>query len=468
MTQDMYDVIVIGGGPAGYVASIKATQLGMKTACIEKRGSLGGTCLNVGCIPSKALLESSKIYEKVVHEAKEHGIICNKVQLDLATMLKRKNDVVNTLCKGIEGLFRKNKVDYIVGTAKIEEAGNVSITSDKDTKIISTKNIIIASGSEVTTLPGISIDEKYIVSSTGALSLEKVPEKMVVIGGGYIGLELGSVWKRLGSEVTVIEFLDKIVPAIDLEIGRNLQKSLEKQGIKFALGKEVLSANVVNNKVKLEIKSVSDGKKEQLEVDTVLVAIGRKPYTSGLISEKLGLKIDYQGRIEVNDCFETNIKNIYAIGDVIKGPMLAHKAEEEAVAVAEIIAGQAGHVNYSTIPSVVYTWPEVAVVGKTEEELKSQNITYKVGKFPFAANSRARAVADTEGIVKVIACDKTDKIFGVHIIGPEAGTMIAEAVVAMEYVASSEDLARTCHAHPTLNEAVREAAMSVTMKTINF
>ncbi|AIL65302.1 Dihydrolipoyl dehydrogenase 3 [Rickettsiales bacterium Ac37b] len=468
MTQDNYDVVVIGGGPAGYVAAIKAAQLGMKTVCIEKRGTLGGTCLNVGCIPSKALLESSKIYEKTLHETKEHGVICNKIQLDLATMLKRKNEVVSTLCKGIEGLFKKNKVDYIIGTAKIEEIGKISITNDKDKQTISSKNIIIATGSEVTTLPGISIDEKYIVSSTGALSLEKVPEKMVVIGGGYIGLELGSVWKRLGSEVTVVEFLDKIVPAIDSEIGRNLQKSLEKQGIKFALGKKVLSAVVINNKVKLEIESVSEGKKEQLEVDVVLVAVGRKPYTSGLVSENLGLKTDTQGRIEVSDHFETNIKNVYAIGDVIKGPMLAHKAEEEAVAVAEIIAGQAGHVNYSTIPSVVYTWPEVAMVGKTEEELKSQGITYKVGKFPFAANSRARAVAETEGMVKIIACDKTDKIFGVHIIGPEAGTIIAEAVVAMEYVASSEDLARICHAHPTLNEAVREASMAITMKTINF
>ncbi|MFN7037991.1 MAG: dihydrolipoyl dehydrogenase [Alphaproteobacteria bacterium] len=463
-----FDIVVIGGGPGGYVAAIRAAQLGFNVACVEKRGSLGGTCLNVGCIPSKALLESSEKMSEVNHSLAEHGIKIGNVEFDLSTMLNRKTQVVDNLCKGIEGLFKKNKVAYFKGEGKITSSTNITVKSEGKEEQITAKKIIIATGSDVISLPGIEIDEKRIVSSTGALSLSSIPKKMIVIGGGYIGLELGSVWARLGAEVTVIEYLDKIVPSMDQEIGRNLQKSLEKQGFKFVLSTKVILAKVENDKVKLVTEPAAGGESSNIEADIVLVSVGRRPYTENLGLESVGVKLDNRGRIEVDSHFRTNVENIYAIGDVIAGPMLAHKAEEEGVAVAEIIAGQAGHVNYDTIPGVIYTWPEVGSVGKTEEELKANNIEYNIGKFPFMANSRARAVSSTEGMVKILACKKTDKVLGVHIIGPHAGTMIAEAVLAMEYSASSEDIARTCHAHPTLNEAVKEAALAVSGRAIHI
>jgi dihydrolipoamide dehydrogenase len=463
-----FDLVVIGGGPGGYVGAIKAAQLGMKVACVEKRGKLGGTCLNVGCIPSKALLDSSEKYEEAQHVFASHGIKMSKVELDLATMLKRKDQVVADLTKGIEGLFKKNKITYFLGEGKIISANQVSVKSEKGTETLTTKNIMIATGSDIMSIPGINIDETSVVSSTGALSLKSVPKRMAVIGGGYIGLEMGSVWRRLGSEVTVIEFLDKIVPAMDNEIGKQLQKILTQQGMKFMLSTKVLKAEKKGKNVELSLESVTDGSKQTMEVDVVLVSIGRKPYTDGLGLTELGIKLNPRGFIEVDSHYKTNIPNIYAIGDVIPGPMLAHKAEEEAVAVAEIIAGQAGHVNYGVIPGVIYTHPEVASVGKTEEELKKDGVNYKVGKFPFMANSRARAVGDTDGMVKILACAKTDEVLGVHIIGPDAGTLIAEAALAMEFRASSEDIARTCHAHPTLNEALKEAALGTFSKTINY
>jgi dihydrolipoamide dehydrogenase len=463
MSDNVFDLVVIGGGPGGYVAAIRAAQLGLKVACVEKRGTLGGTCLNVGCIPSKALLQSSEIYEEAAHGLEKHGVKLGKVELDLASMLKRKDDVVEGLTKGIEGLFKKNKVTYVVGSGEIIAPGQVKVNGE----ILKTKNIIIATGSEVMPLPGIEIDEKTIVSSTGALALKSVPKRMIVIGGGYIGLELGSVWRRLGAEVTVVEFLDAIVPAMDAEIGRQLNKILEKQGMKFRLGTKVVAAKTSGKAVTLTVEPSKGGAQETLEADVVLVSIGRRPHTANLGLEKVGVKLDNRGRIETNAHFETNVKGIYAIGDVIAGPMLAHKAEEEGVAAVENIAGQSGHVNYDAIPGVVYTWPEVATVGKTEEELKAAGVAYKVGKFPFLANSRARAIGDSDGLVKILACSKSDRVLGVHIIGPDAGTMIAEAVLALEYGASSEDIARTCHAHPTLNEAVKEAAMAVLNRAVH-
>ncbi|MEI6187220.1 MAG: dihydrolipoyl dehydrogenase [Alphaproteobacteria bacterium] len=459
--MEQFDVVVIGGGPGGYVAAIRAAQLGLKTACIEKRGSLGGTCLNVGCIPSKALLDSSEKYAEAKAEFAHHGIKCEKLSLDLNTLLARKDKVVLDLTKGIEGLFKKNKVSYFIGEGKILANNVVEYQNNKKSEQIQGKNIIIATGSDSINIPGITVDEEHIVTSTGALSLKKVPKKMIVIGAGYIGLEMGSVWLRLGAEVEVIEFLDRIVPAMDKEVAKNLQKSLEKQGMKFRLSTKVLSATNSKNGVELEVDSASGGQKEKITTDVLLVAIGRKAHTQGLGLEELGVAIDNRGRVLVNENFGTNVSGIYAIGDVIAGPMLAHKAEEEGVAVVELIAGQAGHVNYNAIPGVIYTWPEVATVGKTEEELQEAGVDYAVGKFPFMANSRARAIGSTEGFVKILACKKTDKVLGVHIIGPDAGTLIAEAVLAMEYSASAEDIARTCHAHPTLNEAVKEAALAV-------
>jgi dihydrolipoamide dehydrogenase len=467
MTENNFDLVVIGGGPGGYVAAIRAAQLGMKVACIEKRGSLGGTCLNVGCIPSKALLESSEKYEQAKHGMEAHGVKITGVELDLKAMMKRKNDVVDSLCKGIEGLFKKNKITYFKGHGKFVKAGEITVAGSENVTI-NYKNAIIATGSEVMQLPGVTIDEQKIVSSTGVLELKSVPKKLIVIGGGYIGLEMGSVWNRLGSEVIVVEYLDKIVPSMDQEIAKNLQKILEKQGMKFMLGKKVVSAKNTDNGVTLELEAASGGSVETLDADIVLVSIGRKPYTENLGLENVGIKLDNRGRIEIDNHFKTSVNNIYAIGDVIAGPMLAHKSEEEGIAAVEIIAGQAGHVNYDTIPGVVYTWPEVATVGKSEEELKAANTEYKVGKFPFMANSRARATGDFDGMVKILACPKTDRVFGVHIIGPQAGTMIAEAVLALEYHASSEDIARTCHAHPTLNEAVKEAALSVLSRAIHI
>lgn len=465
---EQFDVVFIGGGPGGYVGAIRAAQLGMKVACIEKRGALGGTCLNVGCIPSKALLYSSELYEKAGHEFENHGIKVSKLEMDLTAMMKRKSDLVSGLNKGIEGLFKKNKVTYFQGLASFIDKNNIEITKDGNKQQIVTKNTVIATGSEIMSLPGIDIDEEVIVSSTGALSLKSVPKKMVVIGGGYIGLEMGSVWRRLGAEVTVVEYADRILPGMDLEIAKQFQKILEKQGIKFLLGQKVLAAKKEGKAAKLSFESVQDQSKQDMQADVVLVSVGRRPNTDGLALEKAGVKLDERGKVPVNKHLQTEVAGIYAIGDVINGPMLAHKAEEEGVAVAEIIAGQAGHVNYDVIPGVVYTHPEVATVGKSEEEVKKLGIEYKVGKFPFMANSRARAIGVNEGLVKVIARSDNDEILGVHIIAPEAGTMIAEMVVAMEFKAASEDIVRIVHAHPTLNEAVREASMAVLGRAIHI
>jgi len=467
MTEN-FDIAIIGGGPGGYVAAIKAAQLGMKVACIEKRGALGGTCLNVGCIPSKALLYSSELYEKTQHEYANHGIKIGKVEVDLAAMMQRKDEITDGLNKGIEGLFKKNKVTYFKGLGSFINNTNIKIKNDDGEQQITAKNIIIATGSEVMNLPGIEIDEEKIVSSTGALTLKSVPKKMVVIGGGVIGLELGSVWRRLGAEVTVIEYLDRIAPGMDLEIAKQFQKIMEKQGIKFLLGQKVLSAKKDAKGVKVTLESVADQTKQELDADVVLVSIGRRPYTDSLALENAGIKTDERGRIPVNNHLQTFITNIYAIGDVIAGPMLAHKAEEEGVAAVEFIHGQKSHVNYDVIPGVVYTYPEVATVGKSEEEVKKLGIEYKVGKFPFMANSRARAMGMSEGLVKVIARSDNDEILGCHIIAPEAGTIIAQMVVAMEYKAASEDIARIVHAHPTLNEAVKEASLAVLGKAIHI
>jgi dihydrolipoamide dehydrogenase len=464
MSEQMFDLVVIGGGPGGYVAAIRAAQLGMKVACVEKRGALGGTCLNVGCIPSKALLESSEKFEDAQHNFAAHGIKA-KVELDLQTMLARKDKVVLDLTKGIEGLFKKNKVTYIVGSGEIKSAGEV-VVDGKET--LKTKRILIATGSEVMTLPNVEIDEKRIVSSTGALTLEKVPGHLIVVGGGVIGLELGSVWRRLGAKVTVVEFLESIGGAMDSEVAKQFQRILEKQGINFMLGSKVVAADSKGKNVSLTIEPAKGGDKSKLEGDVVLVSIGRKAYTGGLSLDKIGVEMDNRGRINVNSHFETNIAGIYAIGDVIAGPMLAHKAEEDGVAAVEGMAGQKTHVDYNLVPSVVYTWPEVASVGKTEEELKNAGVNIKIGKFPFMANSRGRAVGQTDGFVKVIADSASDRVLGVHIIGPHAGTLIAEAVAVMEFGGSSEDIFRTCHAHPTLNEAVKEAALAVLGRAVHI
>ena len=459
----MFDVIVIGGGPGGYVCAIKAAQLGLKVACVEKRGSLGGTCLNVGCIPSKALLESSHQYEHAAHDFAAHGIIIDGIKADFSKMMERKNKVVKQLTSGIEMLFKKNKVEYLKGAGEIISANKVKV-GDKE---YDTKNIVIATGSDVATLPGIEIDEEVIVSSTGALELKKVPKKMVVIGAGVIGLELGSVYRRLGAEVTAIEFLDRITPGMDNGLTKDFQKMLEKQGIKFKLGTKVTAAEKTKKGVKLTMEAAKGGNAETMEADVVLVCVGRKAYTEGLGLDKAGVKTTDRGLVETNANWQTNIPNIYAIGDVIAGPMLAHKAEEEGVAVAEILAGQHGHVNYDAIPGVIYTHPEVASVGKTEEELKEAGIAYNAGKFPFAANGRALANGDAEGYVKILADKATDEVYGVHIIGPHAGDLIAECVMAIEFRASSEDIARTCHAHPTINEVVKEAALATFSKALH-
>ena len=458
----MYDVIVIGGGPGGYVAAIRAAQLGMKTACVEMRGSLGGTCLNVGCIPSKELLHASHKYAEAKKGFAKMGIKVEGVSLDLTQMMKAKSQVVSGLTKGIEFLFKKNKVDYIKGTGRILEAGKVEVVGfDGSDQTLETKNIIIATGSEIATIPGVEVDEERIVSSTGALELKAVPEHLVLIGGGIIGLEMGVVWSRLGAKVTVVEFLDRIVPGVDLEAAKEMQKLLKKQGFDFKLSTKVTGAEKTKDGVKVTVKPVSGGEAETIECDTVLLCVGRKPYTQALNLEEAGVETDDRGRVAVDGQFQTNVPGIYAIGDVIAGPMLAHKAEDEGVACAEIIAGQHPHIDYNCIPSVVYTHPEIAWVGQTEEQLKETDRSYKVGKFPFMANSRARAQGDADGFVKVLADAETDEVLGVHIIGPEAGTIIAEAVVAMEFKASAEDIARICHAHPTLNEAVKEAALAV-------
>ncbi|MBC8269016.1 MAG: dihydrolipoyl dehydrogenase [Rhodospirillaceae bacterium] len=466
--SDPYDVIVVGGGPGGYVCAIRAAQLGLKVACVEKRGTLGGTCLNVGCIPSKALLQSSHHFEAASHEFAAHGVKTGKVALDLETMLGRKDKVVDDLTKGIEFLLKKNKVDYIIGSGTIKEAGTLEVTSlDGGKQVHKAKNIVIATGSDVAPLPGVTIDEKQIVSSTGALALTKVPKSMVVVGGGVIGLELGSVWRRLGAEVTVVEFLDSILPGMDGEVVKQMTRTLKKQGMKFKLQAKVTAAKASKAGVSLSVEPRDGGKAEKIKADVVLVAIGRRPYSDGLGLEEVGVAMD-RGFIITDHDLQTNVAGIYAIGDVIGGAMLAHKAEEEGVAVAEHLAGQSGHVNYDVIPGVVYTWPEVAALGKTEEALKEEGVAYSVGKFPFSANSRARANADSEGFVKILADAKTDKVLGVHIVGPAAGDLIAEAVSVMEFGGSAEDIARTCHAHPGLSEAVKEAALAVGGRAIHM
>ncbi len=466
--MDSFDLVVIGGGPGGYVCAIRAAQLGLKTACVESRGSLGGTCLNVGCIPSKSLLNLSENFYKAQKDFNQQGIEIEGIKLNIEKMMSNKNKSIQVLTKGVEFLFKKNKVTYLKGKGIIFSKNDIIVYNNNKKTQYKTKNIVIATGSEVVSLPGIKIDEKNIISSTGALSLKKVPKKLAIIGGGYIGLEMGSVWSRLGSEVTVIEYLDYITPGMDREIANEFKKILTKQGIKFNMGSKVKSIKNSNTKVLINYTNIKNSKDETLEVDKVLVSVGRKPYTEGLNLTKVGVKKDKKGRIEVNEKLQTSIKNIYAIGDVIKGPMLAHKAEEEGIAVAEILAGQAGHVNYDVIPGVIYTSPEVATVGKTEEQLKEENKSYKVGKFPFLANSRAKVNNETEGFVKILADSKSDKVLGVHIIGPHCGDMIAEMALAMEFGASAEDIARTCHAHPTHTEAIKEAALAVDKRPIHF
>jgi dihydrolipoamide dehydrogenase len=461
---DTYDVIVIGSGPGGYVAAIRAAQLGMSVACVDKRATPGGTCLNIGCIPSKALLQSSEKFEEVNHALAVHGIKAGKVEFDLATMLARKDKVVAANTGGVEFLFRKNKVAFVNGTATFTAKDTLAIkdgSNGKARELKAAKAIIIATGSDSMSLPGIAIDEKTVVSSTGALSLAAVPKHLVVVGGGYIGLEMGSVWRRLGSQVTVVEFLDRITPTMDAEVGKALQASLTKQGFAFRLGTKVTGVKKANGGLSLSLEAASGGKLEELACDVVLVSVGRRPYTDGLGLDAVGMKLDNKGRIMVDRGFATNVPGIYAIGDVIAGPMLAHKASEEGVVLVETLAGQRPSLDYDAIPAVIYTHPEVASVGKTEEELKAAGVQYHVGKFPFTANGRARANADTEGFVKILGDAKTDRVLGVHIIGADAGTMIAEAALAMEFGATAEDIARTVHAHPTLNEAVKEAALAV-------
>ena len=465
--SETFDVVIIGGGPGGYVCAIRSAQLGFKTVCIESRGTLGGTCLNVGCIPSKSLLNLSENFNKAKKNFSNIGIETGELTLNLSKMMKTKEKSVTALTKGIEYLFKKNKVTYIKGQASFKSNNEIIIREKNFQKTYKASHIIISTGSVPTSLPGIKIDEKAIVSSTGALSFDKVPKELVIIGGGYIGLEMGSVWKRLGSNVTVIEFLDHIVPGMDKDISSEFLKILKKQEINFKLNSKVTAVTAVKNKAVVDYTSNETSIRERIQADKVLVAVGRKPNTEGLNLKKISIKSDNQGRIQVNNKFQTSIKNIYAIGDVIKGPMLAHKAEEEGIAVAEIIAGQSGHVNYNIIPGVVYTSPEVASVGKTEQQLIEENIKYKIGKFPFMANSRAKIINEIEGFVKILAEEKTDKILGAHIIGPHAGDMIAEMVLAIEFGASSEDIARTCHAHPTYSEVIKEAALAVDKRPIH-
>ena len=464
--SEKFDAIVVGGGPGGYVCAIRLAQLGKKTACVEYRGTLGGTCLNIGCIPSKNLFNLSENFQKAKNFSKV-GIEISDIKLNLDKMMKNKDKAVTLLTKGVEFLFKKNKVSYFKGFGSFVSDKKIKIKSSdgKETEIEG-ENIIIATGSEPSKMPNINFDEERIVSSTGALSLKKVPKKMIVIGGGYIGLEMGSVWSRLGSDVHVIEFLDHITPGMDKEISNEFMKILKKQNIKFHMSTKVEKITKKGENVEIETSN-SKGEKSSHDCDVALISIGRKAFTDNLNLEKINLKTDDKGRVKVDKNFKTDKKNIFAIGDVIQGPMLAHKAEEEGIAVAEIIAGQSGHVNYDLIPGVIYTSPEVATIGKTEEQLKKQNISYKIGKFPFMANSRAKAIDEPEGFVKILADNSTDKVLGVHIIGPHAGEMIAEMAVAMEFGASSEDIARTCHAHPTFSEAIKEAALSVDKRQIH-
>lgn len=463
-----YDLIVIGGGPGGYVGAIRAAQNGLKVACVEKRGRLGGTCLNVGCIPSKALLQSSHLFEQADLHFAEHGIKATP-KLDLKTMLGRKDEVVTTLTDGIAGLFKKNKVDYIIGTGTILDTETVEVAPGgrKKKQTLKTDTILIATGSEVANIPNVEIDEKQIISSTGALELNKVPKSLIVIGGGYIGLELGSVWRRLGAEVTVVEFLDRIMPGMDGEVSKRSRVIFDKQGITFKMGTKVTGAEKQKSQVKLTVEPAKGGDAETLTADVVLVSVGRRPYTDGLGLENVGIATD-RGFIQVDDHFQTSAPGIFAIGDVIPGPMLAHKAEHEGVIVADHLAGEAGHINYDHVPGVVYTWPEIASIGKTEEQLKEAGVTYNSGKFPFTANSRARSIGEKDGMVKILADKESDRVLGVHIIGPDAGNMIHEALAAMELGATATEISHMCHAHPTLNEAVKEAALAVHKRTINM
>lgn len=464
-----FDLIVIGGGPGGYVAAIRAAQLGLKTACVEKRGSLGGTCLNVGCIPSKALLTASHHYESAHHDLARFGVKVDGVGLDLAAMMGHKDKVVSDNTKGIEFLFKKNKVTYIQGAGRIAGAGSVEVALNAGgTESLSAKSIIIATGSDVLGLPGLEIDEKKILSSTGALALPKVPKSLAVIGAGVIGLELGSVWRRLGAEVTVVEYLDRILPPFDAEVAKQAQRLLAKQGLNFKLSRKVTAAKSGKGGVALTTEAAAGGSPEDIVAECVLVAVGRKPYVDGLGLDKAGVELTPKGFVKVDGHFQTSVPGVYAIGDVIGGAMLAHKAEDEGMALAEHLAGKPGHVNYDAIPSVVYTWPEIACVGRNEEELKAAGIAYKTGKFPFTANGRARAMGESDGFVKVLADARTDRVLGVHIVGPNAGDLIAEAVLAMEFAASSEDIARTCHAHPALGEALKEAALAVDGRAVHI
>jgi dihydrolipoamide dehydrogenase len=464
-----YDLIVIGTGPGGYVCAIRAAQLGMKVAVVEKRATHGGTCLNVGCIPSKALLHASEMFEEAGHSFAKMGIGVGTPKLDLPTLLKFKDEAVDGNTKGVDFLLKKNKIDAAHGAGKILGAGKVEVKgADGKTQTLETKNIVIATGSDVAKLRGVDIDGKRVVSSDQAIALDKVPKRLLVIGAGVIGLELGSVWRRLGSQITVVEFLDRILPGMDNEVARQSQRLLEKQGIAFKLGSKVTGVDSSGATLKATIEPAKGGAAETIEADVVLVAIGRTPFTDGLGLDEAGVKKDNRGRVVTDAHFATNVKGIYAIGDVIAGPMLAHKAEDEGMAAAEILAGQAGHVNYDIIPGVVYTFPEIASVGKSEEELKEAGVAYNTGKFPFTANGRAKANQQTDGFVKILADAKTDRVLGVHIVGSDAGNMIAEAAVAMEFGASAEDIARTCHAHPTLPEAVKEAALAVAKRAIHM
>ena len=464
--SEKFQAVVIGGGPGGYVCAIRLAQLGLKTACIESRGSLGGTCLNIGCIPSKSLLNLSEEFHKVKNLSNK-GIEVGDIKLNLPKMMKSKDKAVTVLTKGVEFLLKKNKVTYFKGLGSFKSKNQILVKDDKNNEtVLESEKIIIATGSAPVSLPGIEFDEKVIISSTGALSLEKVPNKMVVVGGGYIGLEMGSVWSRLGAEVHVVEFLDHITPGMDKEISQEFMKILKKQGIHFHMQHKVEEIKKNNSGAIIKTKD-KDGNTKEFTCDVVLISVGRKANTEGLNLEKVGIELDNKKRIKTDKNFQTNLKNIYAIGDVIAGPMLAHKAEDEGIAVAENIAGQSGHVNYETIPGVVYTTPEVAAIGKTEEQLKQDKISYKIGKFSFMANSRAKAIDDTEGFVKILADEKTDKVLGAHLIGPHAGELIAEIGIAMEFGASAEDIARTCHAHPTFSEAVKEAALSVDKRAIH-
>jgi dihydrolipoamide dehydrogenase len=464
-----YDLVVIGTGPGGYVCAIRAAQLGMKVAVVEKNSTLGGTCLNIGCMPSKALLYSSELFEEAGHSFAKMGIKVSAPTLDLPALMTFKQQGIDGNVKGVEFLMKKNKIDVVMGTGRVLGTGKVEVTgADGKAQTLETKNIVIATGSDVAKLKGIEIDEKRIVSSTGALSLDKVPEKMIVVGAGVIGLELGSVWRRLGAEVTVVEFLDRILPGMDGEVAKQFQRMLEKQGMTFKLGAKVTGVDTSGKKLKAQIEPAAGGGAEALEADVILVAIGRVAYTEALGLKEAGVELDERGRVKIDHHFSSNVKGVYAIGDVVAGPMLAHKAEDEGVACAEILGGQAGHVNYDVIPGVVYTTPEVAAVGKTEEELKAAGIAYNVGKFPFTANGRSKVNQTTDGFVKILADAKTDRVLGVHMVGREVGEMIHEACVLMEFGGSAEDLARTCHAHPTRSEAVKEAAFAVAKRAIHM